>query len=237
MVENFCEKLKVRLAGIPDSEDDKALVSVLLHELSIHLTTGLQEWPLCEYGYSKRPVSRLKDHIKHTNSNYVMNLFEAVASVVYPSQFEIKQYILYLIPSPTVKELAEMFITAVGHGMIYHGGGFSHAAAGRNNHCDLTALEWYNAFEVVDSIVHIDGNYQLYRRATQHRIARLKDEVADWERRHELDEEFKRGVAKFAATAEVLPAEQGFMDSLRGKSAALEELLERMKADPRLAGL
>lgn len=37
------------------------------------------DWPLCEFGISWHLVFRLAQHECHTQSNYIMNLFEAVA--------------------------------------------------------------------------------------------------------------------------------------------------------------
>ncbi|KAI7280795.1 hypothetical protein KC343_g530 [Hortaea werneckii] len=89
--------------------------------------------PLCEFGFSINLIKRLKEHKNHVNSNYIMNLFEAVAISVHGSKYAIEQNVIYIIPWGHLCELAEIFATRIGFGMTGLGGGFSHQLPGRNN--------------------------------------------------------------------------------------------------------
>lgn len=54
-VENFCDQLEQRLDHVTHTRPDQPLPV-----------------PLCEFGFSRRLIKRLKEHSKHTGSNYIM---------------------------------------------------------------------------------------------------------------------------------------------------------------------
>ena len=113
-VEDFCDRLEARLKDVATADKYKPM-----------------DWPLCEFGISWHLMFRLAQHECHTQSNYIMNLSEAVAVYLYGAPaYRIRQYVLYIIPYPFLLELAEIFVTKVGYGMVRFGGGFCHAFAG-----------------------------------------------------------------------------------------------------------
>ncbi len=129
----FIESLRKRLDDI--EKHDKAKMKQPL------------EFPLCEVGYAKRSISRLKEHKRHTSSNYIMNLMEAIFETMaheFSGDYEIEQRVIYLIWRPSQAEVSEIGLTKLAEGYIHNGGGFSHYPAGLSNESAQTipAREW-----------------------------------------------------------------------------------------------
>ncbi|KAI4934887.1 hypothetical protein J4E85_002749 [Alternaria conjuncta] len=120
-IHTFLKALRTRLAAIPKVAWDKPL-----------------EHPLVEYGYAEDSPARLKQHAKHSSSNYIMNLMEAVACEDHRLKqlnkvYRLEQCVIYLIWLRPQAHLSEIIWTSLGEGYIYNGGGFSHYPAGRSN--------------------------------------------------------------------------------------------------------
>jgi hypothetical protein len=120
-VRTFLKSLRERLAAIPKAEWYKPL-----------------EHPLVEYGYADDSPTRLKQHARHSSSNYIMNLMEAVAywalrKKQIQTKYRMEQCVIYLIWQRPQAHLSEIIWTSLGEGYIYNGGGFSHYPAGRSN--------------------------------------------------------------------------------------------------------
>jgi hypothetical protein len=142
----FAERLRQRLASIPEASRDLPLAH-----------------PLVEVGYSKRCIPRLKQHAAHRKSNYLMNLMDAVFILfsaddnepLFDQVYHIDQDIIYLIYSPEQSEISEIGWTKLAEGYIHNGGGFNHYPAGMSNHSSdtISVREWAWAaqFAVTDS--------------------------------------------------------------------------------------
>ncbi|SMY28090.1 unnamed protein product [Zymoseptoria tritici ST99CH_1A5] len=89
--------------------------------------------PLVEIGYTQDTEARLKAHLNHTNSNYIMNLMDAVANMLWPDRFKIHQFVIFLCTHTEQAVIAEILFTRLTHGYITNGGGFTYYAAGRSN--------------------------------------------------------------------------------------------------------
>lgn len=100
--------------------------------------------PLCEVGWSVDPLTRLRSHERHSRSNYIMNLFEAICGVLYPgSHYRMAQEVIYLVYRPEQAFAAEIFFKRACQGYIDRGSGFSHHGAGTNN--DIARpIHWYD---------------------------------------------------------------------------------------------
>lgn len=115
-LETFCDALRERIGDL----------DIRLHSVPL-------EGPLCEIGWSINLEKRMASHAKHVQSNFIMNLFEAICGILFPGRFRIRQNIIYLCWQPTQPGPAEVFFTRVCQGYIDTGTGFSHANAGNNN--------------------------------------------------------------------------------------------------------
>lgn len=89
--------------------------------------------PLRDVGYADDAFRRIKEHSKHTGSNYLLNLFEAVACEFWPDEFETQSHIVYLIWEVLGCTIAEMVFSVLGSSYIRTGLGFNHVAAGGSN--------------------------------------------------------------------------------------------------------
>ncbi|KAK4497580.1 hypothetical protein PRZ48_012031 [Zasmidium cellare] len=67
-----------------------------------------------------------------TCSNYLMNLFDALAQLGHRAKYEIKQFVVYHISAFPLVELAEIYFTRAGQGYSSNGGGLSNHGAGRS---------------------------------------------------------------------------------------------------------
>ncbi|KAI9878032.1 MAG: hypothetical protein M1830_002113 [Pleopsidium flavum] len=127
-INEFCRNLETRMQNLHNTP----------------LWTKPLTVPLVEYGYAGYPVQRLASHRAHQNSNYIMNLVDAICRVLFHDRFHIEQYIIYHIFQPHQAVAAEVIFTRLGQGYIVDGGGFSHYLAGRSNQTalDIPATFW-----------------------------------------------------------------------------------------------
>jgi hypothetical protein len=86
---------------------------------------------LVEVGYALNGPERLQQHRSHSNSNYIMNLVEAVFSISnYKERYFMKQFIVHHIYRASHAMYEEILIARLGLGYTCFGGGFSYCAAG-----------------------------------------------------------------------------------------------------------
>lgn len=78
-------------------------------------------------------LKRLACHRAHRSSNFIMNLFEAVCSYLYPGQLRLQQHTIFLIFQPIHNSLSEIVASRLSQGTIFNAGGFSFYPPGRSN--------------------------------------------------------------------------------------------------------
>lgn len=101
--------------------------------------------PFVEVGFSNNVKARLKQHAKHTSSNYIMNLFHAVIEHRFPSTFVLHQQVIYLCLDATETWLGEIAFTQLCKAYVDDASGFSHHGAGFSNgssYRQLTGRNW-----------------------------------------------------------------------------------------------
>ncbi|KFY02791.1 hypothetical protein O988_01906 [Pseudogymnoascus sp. VKM F-3808] len=87
--------------------------------------------PVCDVGYSRRPITRLRAHIEQKSSNYIMGLCMAIFEDECPHDgLRLSQQVILRIYDEQDAALAETFVSALMQAYTVNGGGFSHAAAG-----------------------------------------------------------------------------------------------------------
>ncbi|KAI7341320.1 hypothetical protein KC315_g184 [Hortaea werneckii] len=198
-IKNFCDQLEARLDLIPTSD-----VDVPLRE------------PLCEFGFSVNLIKRLKDHKNHVNSNYIMNLFEAVAMSLHGSKYAIEQHVIYIIPWGHLCELAEIFATRIGFGMTGLGGGFSHQLPGRNNSSAYKVSEedWEEAEKAAGRIVDIEQQKTFYARQLKNEQESVAAKVKELDEYEALVKEREEKRAQSLKVLQPLPEEMALHDRL-----------------------
>lgn len=105
-------------------QNTRARISSLLPDVPL-------DRPLAEVGYATVPIERLEQqHAKHTSSNYLMNLCEAICEVLYGQRYSIAQYIVFHTFHLAHAMYAEIILSRIGLVYSTQGGGFSHFRAG-----------------------------------------------------------------------------------------------------------
>ena len=89
--------------------------------------------PVVEIGFTIDSKRRLRDHRRHRNSNYIMNLAQATFEYAYPGMFRLQQRIIYACWRSLHPWFSEIYLTQIGQGYTQGAGGFSHYPAGRSN--------------------------------------------------------------------------------------------------------
>ncbi|KAI7229016.1 hypothetical protein KC330_g7638 [Hortaea werneckii] len=198
-IENFCDQLEARLDLVPASEVDQPLRA-----------------PLCEFGFSINLIRRLKDHKMHIKSNYIMNLFEAVATTLHGPKYAIEQHIVYIIPWGHLCELAEIFATRIGFGMTGLGGGFSHQLPGRNNSSayKVSDEDWEEAEKAAGQVVDIERQKTFYARQLQNEQESVEAKVKELEKYETLVKERDDKRAQLVKALQPLPEEMALHDRL-----------------------
>jgi hypothetical protein len=96
--------------------------------------------PLSEIGWAKDLTKRLAQHRKHSSSNYLMNLTEAVCRNSF-ADYSIHQYGIFRVFEECHAMLGEIIFSRIGQVYITYGGGFSHCAAGISHQGAYQLLE------------------------------------------------------------------------------------------------
>lgn len=89
--------------------------------------------PLCEVGYAANGPERIKDHEKHNNSNYLMNLFEAIAAKHFGWRYRNQGAVIYLCFDQSQGAIGEIVWSCLAQAYTKTGRGFSHEPAGGSN--------------------------------------------------------------------------------------------------------
>lgn len=107
-----------------------AWIENVKHRLSSLPADQPLERPLAEVGYATTPIERLDQHARHSSSNYLMNLCEAICRVLYGHRYSIEQYVVFHNFHLTHAMYAEIVLSRIGLVYTTQGGGFSHHPAG-----------------------------------------------------------------------------------------------------------
>ena len=112
-------------------------VSEMMNRIKGELESGRGHTPLAapvtEIGFSINARYRLREHRQHQQSNYLMNLAEAMFKHLYPGSFRLQQLVIYACYRPSHPWFSEIVLTQLGQGYTEGAGGFSHYPAGRSN--------------------------------------------------------------------------------------------------------
>lgn len=77
--------------------------------------------PFREVGYTNNATRRLREHQAHRNSNFLMNLIQAVCEVEFNSKFRLDQYIVARLCKAEQAQVGEAILTRLADGYISSG--------------------------------------------------------------------------------------------------------------------
>ncbi|QDS70653.1 hypothetical protein FKW77_000981 [Venturia effusa] len=182
----FREYLQTDTTGNGFSDAQQVCVDTFLNELEYRLSKYSNKLStikpsITETGYAIDCEARLKQHRKHTKSNYIMNLAEAIFQYMY-DDFQIdrlvKNYQFYIYNCWEVEQcyISEIVLSRILGSYIYNGGGFSHHPAGQNN---ITGWKnrptwefWYKLTDYAIKSTPWVRNLKWDRSRTRYRLAR-----------------------------------------------------------------
>ena len=129
------------------------------------------ERPLAEVGYATTPIERLDQHARHTSSNYLMNLCEAICWVLYGDRYSIAQYVVFHTFHLSHAMYAEIVLSRIVLVYTTQGGGFSHHPAGIS-HPDANGVGKHY-YEEVEQRLYKDRDFLDRFESHQRKMAEL----------------------------------------------------------------
>lgn len=202
----FVRALRERLDSIDPADQDKPL-----------------QFPLVEVGYAKESIKRLSTHKSHCNSNYIMNLMDALFTLWGPTigtgknerpKYRIEQEVIALIWKVDQAEVSEIGLTKLAEGYIHNAGGFSHFPAGLSNDSAhrLRPKVWSAAQEWV-------LRHTCYRSNLQHIVDKLTAQVTAVKVNNE---ELRK---------KIRISEQGLIENEAKDTAAVQDTIRQLRKD------
>jgi hypothetical protein len=193
---------------------------------------GLQERPpssVLEFGFGFDIENPLSAHQKHAASSYIMDLFASCCHMLFPGNYVLHQFVVFLCFDPCQSAIAEMLFRLIGNDYVSEGGDFSCHPAGLESSgtYDLPQSTWLDFCGWTLEHTPWNENEQIYedhvastKVETRREVARLEAEIREAEdlvRRMGLG-----GVAAFIDDLEkakdvVIEACTEFNDSVLGK--------------------
>lgn len=111
-LELFCQKLHARLDKIPTADWQEPL-----------------RFPLVDVAYTVNYEARLASNEQHTGArDFLMNLVEAMCSVLFPGQYRVKQFPIYLIFEAQQAVMADLVLGSLSQALLATGGGCAYWA-------------------------------------------------------------------------------------------------------------
>ncbi|KAI7163587.1 hypothetical protein KC349_g1261 [Hortaea werneckii] len=142
---------------------------------------------LVEFGFSSTLVDRLRQHRKHTSSNFLMNLYHACLTYRHGNRYILHQNVIALCARPQYATLLEILANRSGGGYVTSGWGLSHYPAGRSVPLGRrTVQQWAEYFRWIKEHTQLEENHQ-------REVERIKTEEAREEmERIELNNELQQ---------------------------------------------
>ncbi|KAL9017243.1 MAG: hypothetical protein Q9185_005408 [Variospora sp. 1 TL-2023] len=182
IISEFADQLKVRL----DEEVAKGRKHVPLVA------------PVVQVGFSDRVITRLWQHRHHKDSNYIMNLAQALFQHEYPDRFCLKQHIIFECFQPDQPWFGEILLTRLSQAYTERGSGFSHYGAGFSNGASWRqrpATDWHRFLQRAWADEGFKSRVaEVHRRTVAHQ--------AEKKREKEEDEWLLKCVESFSAVVE-----------------------------------
>lgn len=164
-----------------------------------------------EVGFTKNPKERLRNHARHVNSNYIMNLMESVFEVLFPSAFTLQQQVLHVCWRPCQAWLGEILFTRLCNAYTNTAGGFCHYPAGYSNggayRC-ATLVDWHRWERQADDRFKIEERLEDELKNGKQVLSSIEDELKKENEVRQQEE------AAAQATAEVMETWLDVLDIL-----------------------
>ena len=187
-----------------------------------------------EFGYTDDIQLRLLQHTRQSSSNYLMNLFDALALHLLNDRYIFEQYAIYHIPIAHLVELLEIYFTRAGQGYASNGGGLSVAGAGRStNSRNNYTEEDYQVFWDYNKPLR-DGNVKQWNAFMHERyrqkLRRIEEKEAENLALEALLQERDRLKAQYEEEFELLPEEIEAIELQTRSLALLQRCNDLVKA-------
>ena len=148
-------------------------------------------FPLVEIGYARHAAAHLKEHPSYVNSNYILNLVECAAHILFPSKFMIDQLVFYSIFAMDQTVNGDIVFSRLHESCIFTGTGFNYHADGQSNvkttgTTDSRWSKWEDpAFDKTDLLQNVSEEVVTLERHVQfsRRYEKTKQELEDWQTR------------------------------------------------------
>ncbi|KAI6913605.1 hypothetical protein KC318_g1472 [Hortaea werneckii] len=150
---------------------------------------------LVEVGATHHVNVRLKNHQRHTSSNHIMTLFDALLNILYPQKYLLHQHVIYSCCAANEVALAESFFSRCTDCYIGTGGGFSYYAAG----ISVRSAYIYDT-QHWESSVQWALNHMCVNRSHRLRMARCRENLKSLRQSKEQGEQDIEELAGLAAT-------------------------------------
>ena len=152
--------------------------------------------PVIEIGFSIDPQKRLREHRRHWNSNYLMNLAQASFQHIFPDMFHLDQHIIYQCYRAPQTWFSEIILTQLAQGYTEGAGGFSHYPVGFSNgsaYCSTGLEAWARFGDTAYKSGTLAAGLEDMIAAAEKRTEKIKATRKEREREREvLDLEIKR---------------------------------------------
>ncbi|EON67079.1 hypothetical protein W97_06196 [Coniosporium apollinis CBS 100218] len=161
----FCDNLESRINGIPKPQWEAPLPG----------------HPLSEVGYALNATKRFQQHKDHTNSNWLMNLVEAVCAARFEGRLIMHQFVVFFIWDRPQAIIGECLFSKLCKSYV-EDGGFNYTSAGSSNWTilQLNDIEQWHRFQV----------HALSRPPLQENIKNYHDRMREqWEEREKAKAE------------------------------------------------
>lgn len=184
---------------------------------------------LPEFGYTDEIERRFPEHRRHFSSNYLMNIIDALSRFYFGEKYELKQFVVYHIPTLSLVELSEIYFTRASQGYSSNGGGLSHYGAGRSTDSrksydnDDYETFWQHAKDTtMDTNIkewerHVDAKTEEEMQLAEQSRREMDSKTAQVQKHRDLEE-------KWSAIADPLPEEVETTTFLNGLVDGLKEI-------------
>jgi hypothetical protein len=181
--------------------------------------------PWAECGYATVPNERLEQHARHSSSNYLMNLTEAICKAKFAGRFYIEQYVVHHIAHHTHAMYGEILASRIALVYTRQGGGFCHFKAGVSHSgaekAEKADAEYYTRIQK-DLCKDAD-----FIRRTETEIQKIRDRISFHGYFVDVGTEQREAIGEIFSGAQVVT------EKLTGVRGRVKDLVDRSSEDTR----
>lgn len=223
----YADYRKVVIKGLDQKDQDRRnMIEYFLRNMSARVSADFSvgranipfEQGVNEIGFTKNPKRRLRDHARHTHSNFIMNLMQAIFAVLFPGMFVLSQHVLHVCWRPSHAWLGEIHFTQLCNAYTNRGGGFSHYPAGYSNGGAFRTSNlhaWHMLEQWADARFDVFTRLKEEARKGREYITATKGKIQQWDEIKAANEQRSRAEDAAAERAiGVLQASYDLLDTI-----------------------